>query len=137
MSSSLKKGPAGNKKSILNVLINTKTIFNPKVYIYKFDFICCGWRLQVGNMGQVNYSASKAGVESLTRTAAKELSRWEETDRALRQFILNKGLNVVFIWLRSGTGSVVTACCLVSYRLQWRRKYRRKLSTRFIIYFHS
>lgn len=26
-------------------------------------------------MGQVNYSASKAGVEGLTRTAAKELSK--------------------------------------------------------------
>lgn len=31
--------------------------------------------LQVGNIGQVNYAASKAGVEALTRTAAKELSR--------------------------------------------------------------
>ncbi|XP_037549023.1 estradiol 17-beta-dehydrogenase 8 [Nematolebias whitei] len=31
---------------------------------------------KVGNIGQVNYSASKAGVESLTRTAAKELSRY-------------------------------------------------------------
>uniref|UniRef100_A0A8C5GAL0 Estradiol 17-beta-dehydrogenase 8-like n=1 Tax=Gouania willdenowi TaxID=441366 RepID=A0A8C5GAL0_GOUWI len=31
---------------------------------------------KVGNIGQVNYSASKAGVEALTRTAAKELSRF-------------------------------------------------------------
>uniref|UniRef100_A0A8D3EFS8 (3R)-3-hydroxyacyl-CoA dehydrogenase n=1 Tax=Scophthalmus maximus TaxID=52904 RepID=A0A8D3EFS8_SCOMX len=31
---------------------------------------------KVGNMGQANYSASKAGVEGLTRTAAKELSRF-------------------------------------------------------------
>ncbi|XP_061674927.1 estradiol 17-beta-dehydrogenase 8 isoform X4 [Syngnathoides biaculeatus] len=31
---------------------------------------------KVGNMGQVNYAASKAGVEGLTRTAAKELSRF-------------------------------------------------------------
>ncbi|KAJ8273742.1 hypothetical protein GJAV_G00105030 [Gymnothorax javanicus] len=31
---------------------------------------------KVGNLGQVNYSASKAGVEGLTRTAAKELSRF-------------------------------------------------------------
>ncbi|CAB1351110.1 unnamed protein product [Coregonus sp. 'balchen'] len=30
----------------------------------------------VGNIGQANYSASKAGVEGLTRTAAKELSRF-------------------------------------------------------------
>ncbi|CAL8299982.1 unnamed protein product [Lota lota] len=30
---------------------------------------------KVGNIGQVNYSASKAGVEGITRTAAKELSR--------------------------------------------------------------
>uniref|UniRef100_A0A3B4AAB2 (3R)-3-hydroxyacyl-CoA dehydrogenase n=1 Tax=Periophthalmus magnuspinnatus TaxID=409849 RepID=A0A3B4AAB2_9GOBI len=29
---------------------------------------------KVGNIGQANYSASKAGVEGLTRTAAKELS---------------------------------------------------------------
>ncbi|KAM6899289.1 (3R)-3-hydroxyacyl-CoA dehydrogenase [Xenentodon cancila] len=31
---------------------------------------------KVGNLGQANYSASKAGVEGLTRTAAKELSRF-------------------------------------------------------------
>ncbi|KAJ8000107.1 hypothetical protein DPEC_G00201410 [Dallia pectoralis] len=31
---------------------------------------------KVGNIGQVNYSASKAGVEGLTKTAAKELSRY-------------------------------------------------------------
>ncbi|XP_030645775.1 (3R)-3-hydroxyacyl-CoA dehydrogenase [Chanos chanos] len=31
---------------------------------------------KVGNLGQANYSASKAGVEGLTRTAAKELSRY-------------------------------------------------------------
>ncbi|XP_041932478.1 estradiol 17-beta-dehydrogenase 8 isoform X2 [Alosa sapidissima] len=31
---------------------------------------------KVGNVGQANYSASKAGVQGLTRTAAKELSRF-------------------------------------------------------------
>ncbi|KAL7883062.1 hypothetical protein SRHO_G00007200 [Serrasalmus rhombeus] len=31
---------------------------------------------KVGNVGQINYSASKAGVEGLTRTAAKELSKY-------------------------------------------------------------
>ncbi|KAL6461108.1 hypothetical protein MHYP_G00310740 [Metynnis hypsauchen] len=31
---------------------------------------------KVGNAGQINYSASKAGVEGLTRTAAKELSKY-------------------------------------------------------------
>ncbi|XP_072304332.1 (3R)-3-hydroxyacyl-CoA dehydrogenase [Eucyclogobius newberryi] len=31
---------------------------------------------KVGNIGQANYSASKAGVEGLTRAAAKELSRF-------------------------------------------------------------
>ncbi|KPP71310.1 estradiol 17-beta-dehydrogenase 8-like, partial [Scleropages formosus] len=31
---------------------------------------------QMGNIGQVNYSASKAGVVGLTRTAAKELSKF-------------------------------------------------------------
>ncbi|XP_028819649.1 (3R)-3-hydroxyacyl-CoA dehydrogenase [Denticeps clupeoides] len=31
---------------------------------------------KVGNVGQANYTASKAGVEGLTRTAAKELSRF-------------------------------------------------------------
>ncbi|XP_060086475.1 (3R)-3-hydroxyacyl-CoA dehydrogenase [Heteronotia binoei] len=30
---------------------------------------------KVGNLGQVNYAASKAGVEALTKTAAKELAR--------------------------------------------------------------
>ena len=33
----------------------------------------CAW--QVGNLGQVNYSASKAGVLGLTKTAAKELAK--------------------------------------------------------------
>ncbi|KAM4019486.1 (3R)-3-hydroxyacyl-CoA dehydrogenase isoform 2-T2 [Anomaloglossus baeobatrachus] len=32
--------------------------------------------LKVGNLGQANYAASKAGVEGLTRTAAKELSKF-------------------------------------------------------------
>ncbi|XP_044027710.1 estradiol 17-beta-dehydrogenase 8 isoform X3 [Siniperca chuatsi] len=31
---------------------------------------------KAGNIGQANYAASKAGVEGLTRTAAKELSRF-------------------------------------------------------------
>ncbi|KAM9326639.1 (3R)-3-hydroxyacyl-CoA dehydrogenase [Gastrophryne carolinensis] len=31
---------------------------------------------KVGNLGQANYSASKAGVEGLTRTAAKELAKF-------------------------------------------------------------
>ncbi|XP_076005948.1 (3R)-3-hydroxyacyl-CoA dehydrogenase [Genypterus blacodes] len=31
---------------------------------------------KVGNIGQANYAASKAGVEGLTKTAAKELSRF-------------------------------------------------------------
>uniref|UniRef100_A0A3Q3WLR8 (3R)-3-hydroxyacyl-CoA dehydrogenase n=1 Tax=Mola mola TaxID=94237 RepID=A0A3Q3WLR8_MOLML len=31
---------------------------------------------KVGNIGQVNYAASKAGVEGLTKTAAKELSKF-------------------------------------------------------------
>ncbi|XP_029207303.1 (3R)-3-hydroxyacyl-CoA dehydrogenase-like [Acropora muricata] len=31
---------------------------------------------KVGNLGQVNYSASKAGVEGMTRTCAKELARF-------------------------------------------------------------
>ncbi|XP_056877067.1 estradiol 17-beta-dehydrogenase 8 [Takifugu flavidus] len=31
---------------------------------------------KAGNIGQVNYAASKAGVEGLTKTAAKELSRF-------------------------------------------------------------
>ncbi|XP_075042532.1 (3R)-3-hydroxyacyl-CoA dehydrogenase [Mixophyes fleayi] len=31
---------------------------------------------KVGNLGQANYAASKAGVEGLTRTAAKELSKF-------------------------------------------------------------
>ena len=31
---------------------------------------------QVGNLGQVNYAASKAGVEGLTRSCAKELAKY-------------------------------------------------------------
>ncbi|XP_028657217.1 estradiol 17-beta-dehydrogenase 8 isoform X2 [Erpetoichthys calabaricus] len=31
---------------------------------------------KVGNLGQTNYAASKAGVEGLTKTAAKELGRY-------------------------------------------------------------
>lgn len=30
---------------------------------------------KVGNLGQANYAASKAGVEGLTRSCAKELAR--------------------------------------------------------------
>ncbi|NWH70266.1 DHB8 dehydrogenase, partial [Piaya cayana] len=30
---------------------------------------------KVGNLGQTNYAASKAGVEGLTRSCAKELAR--------------------------------------------------------------
>lgn len=30
---------------------------------------------KTGNMGQCNYAASKAGVESLTKTAAKEFGQ--------------------------------------------------------------
>lgn len=36
----------------------------------------------MGNLGQANYAASKAGVEGLTRTAAKEFGRSEEADAA-------------------------------------------------------
>ncbi|XP_077340814.1 (3R)-3-hydroxyacyl-CoA dehydrogenase [Lithobates pipiens] len=32
---------------------------------------------KVGNLGQANYAASKAGVEGLTRTAAKELAKFD------------------------------------------------------------
>ncbi|XP_043939512.1 (3R)-3-hydroxyacyl-CoA dehydrogenase isoform X2 [Protopterus annectens] len=32
--------------------------------------------LKVGNLGQANYAASKAGVEGLTKTVAKELARY-------------------------------------------------------------
>ncbi|XP_074990681.1 (3R)-3-hydroxyacyl-CoA dehydrogenase isoform X3 [Calonectris borealis] len=35
-----------------------------------------GVNLTVGNLGQANYAASKAGVEGLTRTCAKELARF-------------------------------------------------------------
>ena len=31
---------------------------------------------QMGNLGQANYAASKAGVEGLTKTCAKELGRY-------------------------------------------------------------
>ncbi|NWH67951.1 DHB8 dehydrogenase, partial [Geococcyx californianus] len=34
---------------------------------------------KVGNLGQANYSASKAGVEGLTRSCAKELARCGDT----------------------------------------------------------
>ncbi|XP_039901129.1 estradiol 17-beta-dehydrogenase 8-like [Simochromis diagramma] len=43
---------------------------------------------KVGNVGQANYAASKAGVEGLTRTAAKELSRfWDRCNCVLPGFI--------------------------------------------------
>lgn len=37
----------------------------------------------MGNIGQANYSASKAGVVGLTKTAARELARYEVTVNAL------------------------------------------------------
>ncbi|KAJ0003679.1 hypothetical protein NQD34_008777, partial [Periophthalmus magnuspinnatus] len=42
----------------------------------KGSIINMGSIVKVGNIGQANYSASKAGVEGLTRTAAKELSKF-------------------------------------------------------------
>lgn len=32
---------------------------------------------KIGNVGQVNYSASKAGVEAMTRTASKEFGKFQ------------------------------------------------------------
>jgi 3-oxoacyl-[acyl-carrier protein] reductase len=37
----------------------------------------------IGNMGQANYSASKAGVIGLTKTCAREFSRWGVTVNAV------------------------------------------------------
>lgn len=37
----------------------------------------------MGNIGQANYSAAKAGVVGLTRTAAKELARYGVTVNAI------------------------------------------------------
>lgn len=36
----------------------------------------CGPHFQTGNIGQCNYSASKAGILGLTKTAAKELAKF-------------------------------------------------------------
>lgn len=47
----------------------------PLWFMWPLSHVCCGCCLQVGNIGQANYAASKAGVEGLTRTVAKELSR--------------------------------------------------------------
>ena len=41
-------------------------------FMWKFFVI----HYQVGNLGQANYAASKAGVEGLTRTCAKELGKY-------------------------------------------------------------
>lgn len=40
-----------------------------------------------GNMGQCNYSASKAGVEAFTKTAAKELARYSYSIKYFVQHI--------------------------------------------------
>jgi 3-oxoacyl-[acyl-carrier protein] reductase/2-hydroxycyclohexanecarboxyl-CoA dehydrogenase len=37
----------------------------------------------MGNVGQANYAAAKAGVVGLTRTAAKELARYQVTANAI------------------------------------------------------
>ena len=34
---------------------------------------------KIGNMGQSNYAASKAGVEAFTRTVSKELAKYVDT----------------------------------------------------------
>ena len=40
-----------------------------------------------GNAGQANYAASKAGVIGLTKTAARELERWEEAEDIIKFII--------------------------------------------------
>lgn len=37
---------------------------------------CICHMLQIGNVGQANYAASKAGVVAFSKTAAKELARY-------------------------------------------------------------
>ena len=52
--------------------MKTMPIFNPKVLFLLIVFL----NYQVGNIGQTNYGASKAGVIGLTKSAAKELAKY-------------------------------------------------------------
>lgn len=99
-------------------------------------FLClCG--LQVGNIGQVNYAASKAGVEGLTRTAAKELSRLEELGATLSQHdtSIQNGIktNIYYTVIDCpGLGLGAIVCCQVLYQRQWRTKFQRRLLARYV-----
>lgn len=76
-----------------------------------------GWCLKVGNIGQVNYAASKAGVEGLTKTAAKELSRWEESVKHIRtknQF-LKKNWEIFFWFLLPSRFGIRCNCVLPGF----------------------
>lgn len=87
-------------------------------------YVCMHWNnlglcrqfLQVGNIGQANYAASKAGVEGLTRTAAKELSRSEGTPFPYQMGKTTEkqemGDTVIDC---PGLGSGATVCCQVLY----------------------
>lgn len=47
------------------------------------SFLCISSRSAFGNPGQLNYSAAKAGVLGMTRTAARELKRYDVRVNAL------------------------------------------------------
>lgn len=99
----------------------------------------CGWCLQAGNIGQVNYAASKAGVEGLTKTAAKEFSRWEESSKHIRaktnkkntlKQIRNSQLISLPAPFYPGLGFDVIVCCQASYQHRWQTKFQRRLLIR-------
>lgn len=88
---------------------------------------------QVGNIGQANYAASKAGVEGLTRTAAKELSRSAGTLSAYQVGEATHKQEISdAVAVCAGLGSGATACCRVSYQRPWRTKFRRRLLIRYV-----
>lgn len=47
------------------------------------SFLCVSSRAAYGNIGQINYSAAKAGILGLNRSAAKELNRYNVRVNAL------------------------------------------------------
>lgn len=82
---------------------------------------------KVGNIGQANYSASKAGVEGLTKTAAKELSRFgircncvlpgfittPMTDKVPEK-VINKLLSLVPLGRMGDPADVADACAFLA-----------------------
>ena len=78
----------------------------------------------MGNPGQVNYSAAKAGVIGLTKAAARELAHWNILVNAVAPGLIETDMTAGA--LRRGAGGACSSRCRSSAserRGRWRRWY--------------